>query len=99
MVLLKEYLNMLAAVDNPTPAGRAGSFISMIGSSSTKVQVEFEIICRRLRRRVLEAVARERYGDEAVRIIRLLLEEGKMNAEQVRGLKILFEDHNHNRFL
>ena len=83
MALTKEYLGILAATDNPTSAGRTGSFLSIVGNSSTKVHVEFEIICRRLRRRILEAVARERYGDEAVRIIRLLLEEGKMNAEQV----------------
>ena len=79
MVALKEFLGLLAAADNPTPAGKASSFISLGGPSSGKVYVEYEIICRRLRRRVLEAVARERYGDEAVRIIRLLLENGKSN--------------------
>ena len=46
MTLLKEYLGILASADNPTPAGRSTSFISMNGS---KVQVEFEIIARRLR--------------------------------------------------
>lgn len=84
MTLIKDYLGMLAAADNPTPAGRASSFVSFLGTSSGKVQVDFEIICRRLRRRALEAVARERYGDDAVRIIRLLLDTGKMNGEQVR---------------
>ncbi|KAM5539045.1 hypothetical protein V8D89_007268 [Ganoderma adspersum] len=80
MTLLKEYLGILASADNPTPAGRSASFISMNGS---KVQVEFEIIARRLRQRILEAVARERHGDEGVRIIRLLLDTGMMDEKQI----------------
>ena len=51
---------------------------------SSKVQVEFDIISRRLRRRVLEAVTRERHGDDGVRILRLLLDAGKMDEKQVR---------------
>ena len=80
MSLIKEYLGILASADNPTPAARANSFVSLSGS---KVQVEFEIIARRLRRRVLEAVARERHGDEGVRIIRLLLDTAMMDEKQV----------------
>lgn len=79
---IKDVLGILSVSDNPSPAGRRSSFISL-GDGSSKIQVEFEIICRRLRKRVLEAVARERYGDEAVRIIRFLLEAGKMNSDQV----------------
>lgn len=81
ITLLKDYLGILASADNPTPAGRAASFVSVSGS---KVQVEFEIVGRRLRRRVLEAVTRERHGDEGVRVVRLLLESGKMDEKQVR---------------
>ena len=81
MSLLKEYCGILASADNPTPAGRAASFISLNGS---KVQVEFEIIGSRLRRRVLEAVTREKYGDDGVRIVRLLLQTGKLDEKQVR---------------
>ncbi len=80
MTLVKEYLGILASADNPTPAGRAASFVSLGGS---KVQVEFEIIARRLQRRVLESVARERHGDEGVRIIRLLADTGMMDEKQV----------------
>ncbi len=83
MTLIKEYLGILASMDNPTAAGRAASFVSLNGS---KVQVEFEIIARRLRRRVLEAVARERHGVEGVRIIRLLLDTAMMDEKQVRGV-------------
>lgn len=82
MALLKDYCGVLAAADNPTPAGKLASFISLNGS---KVQVEFEIIGNRLRRRVLEAVTRERYGDEGVRVVSLLLSLGKMDEKQVRS--------------
>lgn len=84
--VVREYLGILASADNPTLPGRAATFISFGGATSGKICVEFEIICRRLRRRVLEAVIRERYGDEAVRIVRLLLENGKMGGDQVCAL-------------
>ena len=80
MALLKDYCGILASADNPTLTGRAASFISLTGS---KVQVEFEIICSRLRRRILEAVTRERHGVDGVRIVRLLLQTGKMDEKQV----------------
>lgn len=81
MTAMKDIVGLLAAADNPTIEGRASSFLS--SNSPSKVQVEFELICRRLRRRVLEAVARERHGDESVRVIRYLLDTGKMNGDQV----------------
>ena len=77
---MKSYLSMLAFVDNPTPAGKASSFISLTGS---KVYVEFEIVASRLRRRVLEAVTRERHGDDGVRVLRLLFDSGKVDEKQV----------------
>jgi DNA-directed RNA polymerase III subunit RPC3 len=80
IALVKAYLSMLAFVDNPTPAGKAASFVSFTGS---KVFVEFEIITARLRKRVLEAVTRERHGDEGVRVLRLLLDCGKADEKQV----------------
>ena len=83
MAMLKDYCGILAAADNPTPAGKAASFISLNGS---KVQVEFEIIGSRLRRRILEAVTRERHGEDGVRIISLLLTTGKMDEKQVRAV-------------
>lgn len=70
----------MSTVDNPTPAGRASSFISL---TDNKVYVEFGIIGNRLQRRVLEAVARERHGNDGVRIVRLLLDVGKMDEKQV----------------
>ncbi|KAJ7702378.1 RNA polymerase III subunit RPC82-domain-containing protein [Mycena rosella] len=77
---IKDYLGMLSCADNPTPAGRAGAFLSF---GASKVQVEFETICKRLRRRVLESVTRERHGPEGVRMLRLLLDTGKMDEKQI----------------
>ncbi|KZT03499.1 uncharacterized protein LAESUDRAFT_744556 [Laetiporus sulphureus 93-53] len=84
--LMREFLAILASADNPTPAGRAASFVSANGS---KVQVEFDIIARRLRRRVLEAIARERHGDDGVRIFRLLLDTGKMDEKQISKIGMM----------
>lgn len=81
MELLKEYLGMLASADNPSPSGKAGSFVSLSGS---KVQVEFDIIHRRLQLQALEAACRDRHGNEGVRVMRLLLETGKMDEKQVK---------------
>ena len=78
---IKEYLGMLSCADNLTSLGKAGSFISF---GASKIQVEFEVISRRLRRRLLEFVVRERHGTEGVRILRLLLDTGKMDEKQVR---------------
>jgi len=86
MTLVKEYLGMLACADNPTLSGTQASFVSMIGS---KVQVEFEIISRRLQRRVLETAVREKYGGEGVRIVRLLLETGKMDEKQISKVAMM----------
>ncbi|KAI9446641.1 hypothetical protein H4582DRAFT_1907274 [Lactarius indigo] len=86
IVLIKAYLNMLAFVDNPTPTGRGSSFVSLSGS---KVYVEFGIIASRLRRRVLEAVTRERHGDEGVRILRLLIDSGKVDEKQISKLTMI----------
>lgn len=86
MSLLKDYLGILSSADNPTPAGRASSFISFNGS---KVQVEFDIIATRLKRRVLEAVARERHGDNAVRILRLLSDTAKMDEKQISKIGMM----------
>ena len=80
MELLKEYLGMLASADNPSPSGKAASFVNLSGS---KVQVEFDIIHRRLQLQALETACRDRHGNEGVRVMRLLLETGKMDEKQV----------------
>jgi len=58
-------------------------------STSGKVQVEFETICKRLRQGVLESVAREKYGDDGVRVIRFLLEVGKMGGDQIAKMAMM----------
>ncbi|KAG6333528.1 hypothetical protein ID866_5564 [Astraeus odoratus] len=84
--LVKDYLALMASADNPTAWGRATSFVSL---SENKVHVEFDLISRRLRRRVLESVARERHGEGAVRIIRLLLDVGKMDEKQIAKVAMM----------
>lgn len=78
--LIKDYLGLLACADNPTPAGKGASYVSL---GDNKINVEFDTISKRLRRRVLEAVTRERHGDDGVRIVRLLLDVGKMDEKHV----------------
>lgn len=93
METVQEYLSLLAASDNPTLPGRAASFISM---NSSRIRIEFSTIGRRLRRRVLEAATRERHGDYGLRIVRLLLDSGKLDEKQVRSfLQTMFKliDH------
>lgn len=76
---------MLAAADNPTPEGKSSSFVSY---SSSKVQVEFETIGRRMQQSIVEAVARDKHGPEGVRILRLLSTTGKLDEKQVRHCPI-----------
>lgn len=82
---IKEYLGILSSADNPTPAGRAGAFLELSskGGGSGKVQMLFDVVARRLRRQVLEGVARERHGSEGVRVVRLLMDTGKLDEKQV----------------
>ncbi|KIL69573.1 hypothetical protein M378DRAFT_184003 [Amanita muscaria Koide BX008] len=77
---VKDYLGLLSSADNPTLAGKRAAFTSFLNS---KVQVEFELIHRRLRQRVLEAITLEKHGTAGVRIVRLLLETGKMDEKQI----------------
>ncbi|KAH7107752.1 RNA polymerase III subunit RPC82-domain-containing protein [Auriculariales sp. MPI-PUGE-AT-0066] len=76
--LVKEFVGILSAADNPTPAGIAGAFLST-SATVGKVQVEYDTIHRRLRRRVLEGVVRERFGEDSVRLVRILMDTGKMD--------------------
>lgn len=77
---VKDYLALLSAADNPSAEGRAACFLSY---SSSKIHVEFEIIARRLRRNIVETIAREKHGAEGARIVRLLLNSGKLDEKQV----------------
>ncbi|KAJ7197221.1 hypothetical protein GGX14DRAFT_668649, partial [Mycena pura] len=90
---IQEYLGILASADNPTPAGRAAAFISLAAS---KAQVEFETVCKRIRRRVLESVTRERHGLEGLRILRLLLDMGKMDEKQISKVVMIPGPHVRN---
>ncbi|KAF9072978.1 RNA polymerase III subunit RPC82 helix-turn-helix domain-containing protein [Rhodocollybia butyracea] len=90
---IKEYLGLLSNADNPTPAGRAGAFLELSskggGGGGGKVLVLFDIIARRLRRQVLESVARERHGAEGVRVLRLLMDTGKLDEKQISKMAMM----------
>ncbi|KDQ13190.1 hypothetical protein BOTBODRAFT_111828 [Botryobasidium botryosum FD-172 SS1] len=88
--LTKEYVNILCSMDNPTSVGRESAFMSYIGGiSSGKVSVELEIIGKRLKRRVLEGVVREKWGDEGVRIVRILIDKGKLSEDHVSKISMM----------
>jgi DNA-directed RNA polymerase III subunit RPC3 len=93
MAALKDYVALLSVADNTTAAGSAARFLSSGAGSSSgangRVQVEFDAVGARLRRRVLEAVARERHGDAGVRIVRLLLQTGKMDERQISKVAMM----------
>ena len=80
LTCIKDYLGMLSSADNPTPEGKATAFVSY---STSKVQVEFEVVARRLRQNVVESVTRDKHGSEGVRILRLLSHSGKLDEKQV----------------
>ncbi|KAK2467069.1 hypothetical protein APHAL10511_001327 [Amanita phalloides] len=83
---VKDYLGLLSSADNPSPAGKATGFTSFLNS---RVQVEFEVICRRLRQHALEAITFEKHGTAGVRIMRLLLEMGKMDEKQISKIVMM----------
>ncbi|EIW85372.1 hypothetical protein CONPUDRAFT_118168 [Coniophora puteana RWD-64-598 SS2] len=80
--LAKEFLTLMSSSANPS----AASFVSM---GENKVYVEFETISRRMKRHVLEEVTREKHKDEGVRILRLLLDVGKMDEKQIAKVAML----------
>jgi len=88
--LTREYLGILSAADNPAPSRRSHGFLSVNSNNSNHVRVEFGAICQRLRLELLESVARDRHGDDAVRIIRILLDVGKMDEKHVSRTIMFF---------
>ncbi|KAE9395033.1 hypothetical protein BT96DRAFT_886046 [Gymnopus androsaceus JB14] len=90
---IKEYLGLLSNADNPTPVGRTGAFLEFSsksgGGGGGKVQVVFDVVAKRLRRKILEGVARERHGLEGVRIVRLLMDTGKLDEKQISKIVMM----------
>lgn len=84
----QELVSVLCVTDNSSFSGRQNAFMTSGGGGLPikKVQIEYEIIGKRLRLRVFESFVRERLGgDEAVKVVRILLSMGKLNEEQVCG--------------
>lgn len=78
---------LLAAEDNPTASGAKTQILAKVKGardSSASYAVEFEGVCRRLKGRVLDSVVRERWGDDAGRVMAVVLKNGKMDEKHVR---------------
>ncbi|CAE6341174.1 unnamed protein product [Rhizoctonia solani] len=90
--VIREFVSILACADNPTPWGVASAFLSISGGGGGgggKVAVEFEAISRRLKRGVVEGAVRDRWGDHACRILRVLDEKGKLHEDHIAKIAML----------
>ncbi|KAJ1307949.1 hypothetical protein OPQ81_002026 [Rhizoctonia solani] len=90
--VIREFVSILACADNPTPWGVAGAFLSITGGGGGgggKVAVEFEAISKRLKRGVVEGAVRDRWGDHACRILRVLDEKGKLHEDHIAKIAML----------
>ncbi|QRV90096.1 DNA-directed RNA polymerase III subunit C3 [Ceratobasidium sp. AG-Ba] len=90
--VIREFVSILACADNPTPWGVAGAFLSTsagAGGGGGKVSIEFEAITKRLKRGVLEGAVRDRWGDHACRILRVLDEKGKLHEDHIAQIAML----------
>ncbi|KAG8738592.1 RNA polymerase III subunit C82 [Ceratobasidium sp. 414] len=89
---IRELVSVLACADNPTPWGVAGAFLGTTGGGGGgggKVAIEFEAITKRLKRGVLEGAVRDRWGDHACRILRVLDEKGKLHEDHIAKIAML----------
>ncbi|KAG8901824.1 RNA polymerase III subunit C82 [Tulasnella sp. 403] len=89
---VKDYISILCNEDNPTPSGAASAFMAPVssgGGGHGRVTVEFDVIGRRLKMRVLESNVRERFGDDAVKIVRILVEKGKMDEKHLAKVALM----------
>lgn len=83
---VKDYVSLLCNDDNPTPAGAASAFMAPVttgGGGQGRVTVQFGTIGKRLRMRVFESVVRERFGEDAVKVVRILIDKGKLDEKHV----------------
>ncbi|KAG8947303.1 RNA polymerase III subunit C82 [Tulasnella sp. 424] len=89
---VKDYIALLCNDDNHTPAGLASAFLAPVsggGGGSGRVTVEFDRIGRRLKQRVYESNVRERFGDDAVKVIRILMDKGKMDEKHLSKVALI----------
>ncbi|KAG9036468.1 RNA polymerase III subunit C82 [Tulasnella sp. JGI-2019a] len=88
---VRDYLTLLTnADDENTATGRAAAF--MAGSTSGgegKVTVEFEVIGTRLKQKAFEGALRDRFGDDAVKVVRILLNKGKLDEKHLAKISLM----------
>jgi len=95
---MREYVNILCAADNPTESGRRStSYTGLSGAvgggggtgGGKKVAIEYENVGRRLRFKIFETFVRERWGELAIRVLRLLIDKGKMDEKQIAKIAMM----------
>lgn len=89
---VKDYVALLCNDDNHTPVGVASAFMAPLsggGGGSGRVTVEFDRIGRRLKQRVYESNVRERFGDDGVKVIRILIDKGKMDEKHLSKVALI----------
>ncbi|KAF8306433.1 hypothetical protein DL93DRAFT_2172096 [Clavulina sp. PMI_390] len=94
-LLVREWVDVLCAADNLSVGGRQSAFMSLTmggggpgegvggGKSSRRVQVEYDLIGKRLRQEVLDNLVRDKWGVCGIRIINVLRDCGKLDSEQI----------------
>ena len=84
--LVSCFCALLAAEDNPTASGARTQILAKVKGardSSASYAIDYEGVCRRLKGRVLDSVVRERWGDDAGRVMAVVLKNGKMDEKHV----------------
>ncbi|KAG8863734.1 RNA polymerase III subunit C82 [Tulasnella sp. 330] len=90
---IRDYLTLLTnADDDNTATGRAAAFMAGATSGADgqgKVTVEFEVIGTRLKQKAFEGALRDRFGDDAVKVVRILLDKGKLDEKHLAKISLM----------
>ncbi|EOR02769.1 hypothetical protein E3P92_01914 [Wallemia ichthyophaga] len=86
--LITEYCQILSSQDFPGPAGASTRFLQKAGTSK-EYQVCYETVCARIKRSLVDSLVREQFGNEAARIINIVLEKGKLEEKHISTLGLL----------
>ncbi|TIC04127.1 hypothetical protein E3Q17_00594 [Wallemia mellicola] len=86
--LVAEYCQILSSQDFPGPAGASTRFLQKAGSSK-EYHVCYETVCARIKRSLVDSLVKEQFGDEAARIINIVLEKGKLEEKHISTIGLL----------
>lgn len=86
---VRDYIQILTnAEDEDSPTGRASAFMAKVtggGGGEGRVTVEFEVIGKRLKLKTFEDAIKDRFGHDAIKVVRILLQMGKLDEKHVRS--------------